>query len=130
MAAVVLLLGGGDVGLRIADGLLRQGGVERLVIADVNAKQLPHAVAMLACCHDADVVFEEVDGLDLQSLERLVRHTRPNLIIQTASLISPWSIIGRDHPIARVLNAAGIGIQLPVQLPIVMNLMRVVKDLG
>jgi hypothetical protein len=60
----------------------------------------------------------------------LLRKTRPDLVIQAASLISPWSIIGRDHPTAKILGSAGIGIQLPAQLPIVINLMQIIRDLG
>ncbi len=130
MSAVVFLLGSGDVGLRIADGLLRQGGVRRLVLADINATRVAEDIAMLACCHDVAVTFEEVDGLDTSVLGRLIRKIAPDLIIQTASLINPWTIIGRDHPVAKALNAAGIGIQLPAQLPIVMSLMQAVNDLG
>ena len=130
MSAVVLLLGSGDVGLRVADGLLRQGGVGRLVLAHVDAARVKQQVAMLACCHDAFVAFEEVDALDPRALETVIREVQPDLIVQAASLISPWSIIGRDHPVAKALNGAGIGIQLPAQLPIVLNLMQAVRDLA
>ena len=130
MTANVLLLGCGDAGLLIADGLLRQGGVGRLVLADFNAGRVGRSVAMLACCHDAAVAFEEVDGRDRAALATLIRKVRPDLVIQAASLVSPWSIIGRDHPVAGAIGAAGIGIQLPGQLPVVLNLMQVIRDLG
>ena len=130
MGAAVLLVGSGDVGLKIADGLLRQGGVERLTLSDINAKRVAQDLAMLDCCHEAFISFEQINALDARELEKLLRKVRPDLIIQAASLISPWSIIGRDHPTAKALNAAGIGIQLPAQLPIVMNVMHVVRDLG
>ena len=127
--AKVLLLGAGDVGLQIADGLLRRGGIRRLTVADVNA-QAGARVAMLNSCHSALVAFVELDALDDAAMERLLRHSRPDLVVQCASLISPWSIIGREHPTARALGAAGIGIQLPLQLPIVITLMRALRDLG
>ncbi|MEM7223720.1 MAG: hypothetical protein AAF495_12115 [Pseudomonadota bacterium] len=130
MAAKVLLLGGGDVGLRMADGLLRLGGVAELTVADRPGSPAGAQVAMLACCHEAKVGFQEVDGCDALALEALLLKARPDLIIQAASLISPWSIIGRDHPTARALAAAGIALQLPAQLPIVTNLMTVVRELG
>ena len=130
MTGTVLLLGGGDVGLRIADGLLRQGGVARLVLADADGARVGERVAMLACCHQATVDLEQIDGLDPAALERLIRALRPDLIVQAASLISPWSVIGRDHPAARALSRAGIALQLPAQLPIVLTLMGVVRALG
>lgn len=130
MRAQVLLLGCGNVGLRMADGLLRRGSVGRLVVADIDAERAAQEAAMLDCCHDAHVGFERIDGSDRRALEVLLRKVQPDLVVQAASLISPWSIIGRAHPTAKALNAAGIGIQLPVQLPVVLNLMQVVRDLG
>jgi hypothetical protein len=85
---------------------------------------------MLDCCHQAVVEFEHLDGGDPKALERAIRSARPNLIVQAASLISPWAIIGRDHPTAKALNSAGIAVQLPAHLPVVLNLMRVVRDIG
>jgi len=130
MSARVLLLGCGDVGVRIADGLLRQGGVEQLVVADRDRTRGQVSIGMLNDCHPALVSFAEIDALDPIALEQLLRRVRPDLIVQAASLINPWSLIGRDHPAARALGNAGIAIQLPMQLPIVINLMRVVAELG
>jgi hypothetical protein len=130
VSASVFILGGGDVGLRIADGLLRQGGIARLTVADVDAGRVGPSVDMLDCCHQAMVQFEHLDGTELKALERALRSAQPDLIVQASSLISPWSIIGRDHPTAKALNSAGIAVQLPAHLPIVLNLMRVVRDIG
>ena len=130
LGANVLLLGGGDAGLKIADGLLRLGGVERLAIADRSAARAAADIDLLNSCHAALVRFAEIDALDTSALEALLRRERPDLIVQAASLISPWSIIGRDHPTAGTLAAAGIGIQLPMQLPIVLSLMTAVRELG
>jgi hypothetical protein len=130
LGAKVLLLGGGDAGRKIADGLLRQGGIRQLIVADLDARHSAARVDMLNSCHPALVSFAEIDALDQAALERLLRSSRPDLIVQAASMISPWSIIGRDHPTAKILGAAGIAIQLPMQLPIVANLMRSVNELG
>lgn len=132
MTARVLFIGGGDVGLQMADGLLRQEGprIGRMVVADLDGARLGAAVSMLDTCHRADVGFADLDALDTGAVEDLIRRETPDLIVQAASLISPWSIIGRDHPTARALNAAGIGVQLPVQLPIVLSAMRAVRDAG
>ena len=130
MGAKVLLIGSGDVGLKIADGLLRQGGIRHLVLSDISVERSAVAIAMLNSCHQALVSFAEVNALDSAALEQLLRQTKPDLIIQAASLISPWSIIGRDHPTAKALSAAGIAIQLSMQLPIVINLMQIMRELG
>lgn len=132
MTAKVLLIGGGDVGLQMADGLLRQEGprIGRLVVADLPGGRAGDPATMLDACHRADVVFAGLDALDTDAVEELIRTEAPDLIVQAASLISPWEIIGRDHPVARALNGAGIGVQLPVQLPIVLSVMRAVRGAG
>ncbi len=136
MSAAVFVLGGGDVGLRMADGLLhlagpaQDGGIRRLVVADSDQGRVAPAVAMLDGCHAAAVDFAPLDAGDPRALERALRAARPDLIVQAASPISPWAIIGRDHPVARALASAGIALQLPAQLPLVATLMKVVREAG
>ena len=55
MSATVFVLGGGDVGLRIAEGLLCHGGVRRLIVADADAHYLRAKQA------GADIVIEIAD---------------------------------------------------------------------
>lgn len=129
MSARVLFVGAGDVGLKMANGLLARGGVGQLIMADANPAAGPR-VAMLGNCHGVRVAFEQVDGRDKRALAALIRGAAPDLVVQCASLISPWSIIGNPHPVAQKLSAAGIAVQLPAQLPILMNVMEVVADLG
>jgi hypothetical protein len=129
--ARVLLFGAGDAGLRIAQAVLGQATVSRLVIAEFHlTKKRADIVAMMVAGHERDVVLEPVDATDPAAVTALVAREAPDLIVQTASLISPWWIIGRDHPIAASLGRAGIGLQLPCQLTIPLTVMRCVRDLG
>ncbi len=130
MSARVLFIGGGDVGLQMANNLLAKARIECLVIADWNAKAVGPRAAMLGNCHGARVEFEQIDGRDKSVITALIRRAKPDLIVQSASLISPWSIIGRAHPVAQALSSAGIAMQIPAQLPILMNVMEVVRELG
>jgi len=127
----VLMFGAGDAGLKTAAMLLQAAPVARLALADFTADALRReTVALLGDCHGCDVALVEVDGRDHAAVAGLIKAERPDLVVQMASLISPWSIIGRDHPAARALASAGLGIQLPCQLPILINVMRAVRDLG
>jgi hypothetical protein len=129
--AHVLLFGAGDAGLRIAQAVLGLATVSRLVIAEFHlTKKRADIVAMMAAGLDGDVVLEPVDATDPAAVTALIAREAPDLIVQTASLISPWWIIGRDHPIAASLGQAGIGLQLPCQLTIPLTVMRCVCDLG
>ena len=76
------------------------------------------------------IEFRQIDGRRKSELRSLISQTKPDLIVQSASLISPWAIIGRSHPVARVLSGAGIALQVPAQLPILLNVMEIVHELG
>ena len=130
MGGTVLFIGAGDVGLRMAGGLLAKARLDRLVLSDWNAEAVAPRAAMLGACHGARVDFERIDGRDKAALQTLLRKAAPDLIVQCASLISPWAIIGRPHPTAQSLSKAGIALQIPVQLPILKNVMEVVRELG
>lgn len=128
--ASLLVIGAGDVGLRMATGLLQQARILRLTLADRAPERIRGQVAMLASCYDCSIELVALDGTDHRAVTGLLQKSRPDLVLQSASLFGPWSIIGRDHPAARHLCAAGIGVQLPIQLPVLTTVMRAVRDLG
>lgn len=126
----ILLVGAGDAGMRIAALLLHRGAVGQLTIADVSPERVRAEVEMLACCVEAEVALRQLDGCDHRAVDACIAEAAPDLIVQCASLISPWAIIGRDHPGARALAAAGIAAQAPAQLPILLTVMRAVRERG
>ena len=130
MTTKVLFIGAGDVGIQMANGLLAKARIDHLTIADWNANGVAPRAAMLGNCHGVRVEFRQINGRNKSELTSLIRQTEPDLIVQSASLISPWAIIGRSHPVARSLSGAGIALQIPAQLPILMNVMEVVRELG
>ncbi len=130
MAAKVLFIGAGDVGMQMANGLLAKASIDHLTLSDLNANAVAPRAAMLGNCHGVRVDFRQINGRNKAELTTLIRQADPDLIVQSASLISPWAIIGRSHPVARTLSAAGIALQIPAQLPILMNVMEVIRELG
>ncbi len=130
MAGTALFIGAGDMALRMAAGLLTQGRVDRLVLSDAAPQRMAEQVAMMGACHDAHVELRALDGRDHRAVAALLDEVRPDLLVQAASLVGPWSIIGSGHPVIGHLSRAGIGIQLPNQLPVLMTVMRAVRDLG
>ncbi len=130
MSARVLIVGAGDAGLKIAAGLAAWPEVRHIVLADRRVEHLPDAVDRIASCGRAGVTVRQADGLDPAAVTGLLGSARPDLIVHCASLISPWATIGKDHPVARALASAGLGVQLPAQLPILRNLMACRAELG
>jgi len=128
--STVLFIGAGDVAFRMASGLLSSRPGLRLVMADLNPEPAATRAALLGLCHTASVTFRQVDGTNPSALEALLKSVTPDLVVQSASMISPWAVIGRDHPVAHQLSSAGIAIQIPLQLPILRNVMRAVQEIG
>jgi hypothetical protein len=125
----VAIVGVGDIGERLAVGLAASGRIGRLVLAGRAGK--PAAIAAtVATAYDCIVEPVEVDALRQDDVARLLDRTRPDLVIQCASLRSPWSLAGRDDEVARGIIAAGLAVRLPYQLPIVRSVMQAARAAG
>jgi hypothetical protein len=130
MAGTAIIIGAGDMGMKMAQGLLHQDRLDRLVLTNVNSERQRDLADMLSSAHGIPIELVELDGRDHRAVRDVLQKTNPDLVIQAASLFGPWAVIGSDHPVIRHLSAAGIGIQLPNQLPVLTTVMRAVKDLG
>ena len=130
MAGAVVIVGAGDMGMRMAEGLLAQGRADRLTLAGLDMARRADRIAMLDAAHACRVEAVELDGRDPGAMARMLRAAKPDLIVQSASLFGPWAVIGSAHPSIRHLSAAGIALQLPNQLPVLANVMRTVRELG
>jgi hypothetical protein len=123
----VLIVGAGDAGTKMARGLAQSGAVRELLLADLPSGRGAEAAGILSSCHDCRVRFAALDGTRQDEVEKLLRAETPDLIVQSASLLSPWLVIGRSDPAARALGRAGLGLQLPAQLPVLTSVMEAVK---
>jgi hypothetical protein len=128
--ARVLIVGAGDAGLKIAAGLAQSGKVAELVLAGMCQGRGPAAAGLIDSSGGAVTRFAELDGTRQADVERLLREVEPDLVVQSASLLSPWLAIGRRDPVAQAFARAGLGLQLPAQLPVLTTVMKAVKALG
>jgi len=124
----VLIIGAGNAGLRIAEGLARSSRVDRLVLCDISRDRAPLVGAILDSCYDCDVKFIELDGTRQKSVEEVLRTKKPDLVLQSACLLSPWATLGRSDPTSQALSQAGLAVQLPVQLPVLTTVMKAVRQ--
>lgn len=127
MDASVMIVGAGDAGLKIAAGLVQSGRLRRLVLAGLSQGRGPAAAGLLASLGECPVAFVELDGTRQADVEAVLRRERPDLLVQSASLLSPWLTVGRQDPVARALAAAGLGVQLPAQLPVLATVMQAAR---
>jgi hypothetical protein len=72
----------------------------------------------------------EIDALSQKDLETILRSVRPDLVINAASLLSPWVTLNRVDPAAAAVKRAGFSVEVPAQLPILMTLMLAMREVG
>lgn len=124
------MIGPGDMGARITAGLAVTPGVNELVLAGVPAAAGEEAVGMVRSKADVAARFVEVDCTDQSAVEGLLSDAKPDAIVQCASLMSPWALTGRTDEIARAFASAGLGVALPMQLPVIRAVMSSVRATG
>jgi hypothetical protein len=128
--ANVVLIGVGDMGERLAVGLASSGRVRTMALVDLPGSGLGEKAAAIANSYDCVISAVELDARDQLEVEGLLRTTGPDLVVQAASLQSPWTLVERRDPPARTLRSAGIGVRLPLQLPCLLSVMRAVREVG
>ena len=126
----MLIIGAGDMGERLATGLATSGRVRRLVLAGRSSKALAVVAPTVASVSDCLVEPVLADAARQDAVAELLARTRPDLVVQCAALRSPWALASRQDPSARAVVAAGLGLRLPYQLPVIVSVMRAVKDAG
>ncbi|HLY95103.1 MAG TPA: hypothetical protein VKP14_09675 [Gaiellaceae bacterium] len=117
--AHVLVIGPGDMGTRIAAGLAVTPHVNKLILAGVPAPaaEVPARFVLTNCTDQAAV-------------EELLASAQPDVIVQCASLLSPWALTGRTDDVALAFASAGLAVALPIQLPIIRTVMSAVRATG
>ena len=130
MGAKVLIIGVGDVGGRFARLLGGSGEVDRLVLAGLCQGEGPFIAGMMSSCYDLLAEFVELDATRQADVETLIREAKPDLIVQSGALISPFTLFTRTDPVARAIVAAGLGLQLSAQIPVLKTVMQAVREVG
>ena len=108
-------------------GLAAAGGVHELVLAGVPRAAGEEAVGMVRSTTDVAARFVLGDCTAQAEVEAVLADSTPDLIVQCASLLSPWALVDRTDDVARALASAGLAVMLPMQLPIVRTVMSAVR---
>src|ERR1035438_7933178 len=118
------------MGERLAAGLATSGRVRRLVLAGRSSAALAVVAATVASVSDCLIEPVRADATCQDAVAELLAGTRPDLVVQCAALRSPWALASRQDPAARAVAAAGLGLRLPYQLPVILSVMRAARDAG
>jgi hypothetical protein len=126
----VLIIGAGDLGERLTAALAASRGVTRVVLAGRSFATVAAITVTAAAASDRIVDGAVVDASQQDEVAALLAKTRPDLVVQCASMRSPWALGGREDAAARTILAAGFALRLPYQLPIVLAVTRAAQDAG
>jgi hypothetical protein len=128
VSARVALIGLGDLGRRIAIGLTLVPGVGDLILLSRHKDSGDSFVRSISSQSPTVPRFIQTDALDVDALSDVFDRQRPDLIIQCASLLSPWAVLERQDAVSTALRDAGFAIQLPAQLPIPISVMEALRQ--
>ena len=130
MAGKVLIIGAGDAGQRIARNLALRERVESVTLAGLTQGRGARLAALIDASGAVPTTFVPLDGTNQGDVEDLLRTERPDVIVNSASLLPPLGAMGRRDQVFDALQMAGLGITLSAQLPIIFTVMRAVKEVG
>ena len=130
MSGLVLLIGLGDLGRRLAERLATCPDVDELVLAGRRPDESQGFAHLLDSCGSAAVRYVELDASRADAVAHVITRTRPDLVLHCACLLSPWHLVGRQDAVATTLSRAGFAVQLPAQLPLLMSVMDGVRIAG
>jgi hypothetical protein len=74
------------------------------------------------------VSSERTDGLDVAGMANVLASFDPDLIMQCASLLSPFALLESGAPAAVGIVREGLALQIAAHLPIIATLMRVCES--
>ena len=77
-----------------------------------------------------EVAAARVDGQDAEALKALLTRFEPELIVQCASLLSPFALQRVPSGAAQAVLKGGFALQLAAQLPVIRTLMQALRALG
>jgi len=134
--ASVLIIGLGDLGVRLLNMLATQGAIDRLICASRDVERGRQHVAQAALLADMlngprHIAFESVDLQDQEATVRLLRTVDCDLIVMAASRHTWWrSPAGENRQRAEQLADIPYGAWLPVQVSLVRTLMEARRESG
>jgi hypothetical protein len=120
----VLVVGLGSLTKKIIYNLATQGNVNIIVIS--RSTESHSWLTLCGLCENVNVSFVQGSGLDMGLLTRALNKYQPDLVINGASLISPFCLV--NHPKADAVRGAGFALQIGSQLSVIMAVMQVVKE--
>ena len=124
----VLLISLVDLGYRIAAGIAAWPALEEVVCAGGGRRQGPFLAGKLDSSYETCVRFVPLDATSQRDVETVINREQPALIVICASLLNPWETLAATSERGKRARDAGTAILLPAMLPILLSVMRAVRN--
>jgi len=125
----ILVLGMGDLGVRIAQRVI-EGGFSSACMLAGKSDAATQWARLLHISSGRAISAAKVDGQDIEALKALLTHFEPQLIVQCATLLSPFALRSVPTPTAQAVLKGGFALQLAAQLPVIRTLMEALRAIG
>jgi Saccharopine dehydrogenase NADP binding domain len=126
----VVLIGLGDMGTRLAHGLVRMPEVHELVLCGRTPSKTRALQRRLVGSSSARVSVEQLDAGNVDAVAGMLRAECPDLVVMCASPRGPWDLLGRTDRAAQTVVRAGFGLRLPLLLGLPWSLMRAAREVN
>ena len=125
----ILILGMGDLGVRIAQRVV-EGGFSSACMLAGKSDAATQWARLLQISSGREVSAARVDGQDVEALKALLASFEPELIVQCATLLSPFALRSVSTGAAQAVLKGGFALQLAAQLPVIRTLMQALRAVG
>jgi hypothetical protein len=119
----------GDLGAQIARIVVEQGFASSCLLAG-SSGAAEQWTQLLRIVTGGQVEGRRVDALDTEALRRVFAEYEPDLIVQCASLLSPFALAKSESPAAKAVLAGGFALQAAAQVPVIRSVMLARRSLG
>jgi hypothetical protein len=119
----------GDLGVHIARLVMENQYASVCMLAGQSSASQQWA-ALLNISTGGDARSARVDGLDVEAVKKLLADFAPDVIVQCATLLSPFAMKRVGTPAALAILRGGFSLQAAAQLPIIRSIMLARRALG
>jgi len=135
LGKTVMLFGLGDLGSWVLESLIHQYGVSRIITVDKRERwgflRTQGAAALAGNLgHYKTIMFEKCDVFDINRTAELLNKYKPDLVYSSLALVSPQMTRFLPPDIHKKIHKISGGHLIPWQLPLIIKLMRAVKESG
>lgn len=119
----------GDLGVHIARLVMENQYASVCMLAGQSGAAEQWA-ALLHISTGGDARATRVNGLDVEAVKKLLADFAPDIIIQCATLLSPFAMKKVGAPAALAILKGGFSLQAAAQLPIIRSVMQARRAIG